>query len=429
MSEIEQTLKKAKMASYSVMNLSSQKKNDLLEQFAAAIEKNISKLVQENLKDQKLNKDKISESQFQRLKLNSEKIEQLIEGIRDVKSLEDPAGKILFRRELDQNLILEKKTVPLGVLMIIFEARPDAVPQILSLALKSGNVVVLKGGSEAKFSTEAFVSIGRQLAKNNPELPIDWVQTLDTREQVKEVLSFPQYVDLVIPRGSGKLVKSIQESTTIPVLGHAEGICHLYVHREADLKKAVSLTIDGKVQYPAACNSIETLLVDESIAKDFLLQVASELQKNKVEIRACKKTILYIPQARPAKEEDWVTEYGELIISIKTVKDISEAILHINTCGSHHTDGIVTEDQHAKELFLNAVDSAGVFANASPRFADGYRYGFGAEVGISTSKTHARGPVGLEGLVSTKYILYGEGQIVKDYVGPNAKKFTHRDLD
>jgi glutamate-5-semialdehyde dehydrogenase len=428
MSDVQTILAKAKNASYRMAGLTTDQKNKLLEEFAKALEASASTIIQENLKDQKLNKGKIAEPLFQRLVMNSEKLDHLVDGVRDVIRLEDPAGKTLFRRELDKGLILEKKTVPLGVLTIIFEARPDAVPQILSLALKSGNVVVLKGGSEAKLSVAAIVDVAQKMAKKFPELPEEWAQSLDTREQIKEVLAFPQYVDLVIPRGSGQLVKSIQESTTIPVLGHAEGICHVYVHKSADLKMASKIVLDGKTQYPAACNSIETLLVDEGIAKDFLAAVIPELIHAKVEVRGCKKTILYAPNVKPATEEDWRTEYSDLILSIKIVKDASEAINHINTYGSHHTDTIVAKDEHTQALFLNSVDSAGVFANASTRFADGFRYGFGAEVGVSTSKTHARGPVGLDGLVTSKYLLTGHGEIVADYSGPKAKKFTHKDL-
>ncbi len=428
MSDLKDQLVLAKAASYRLAQISTIDKNEILKEFAKLIRVNASMIIQENLKDQKLHKGKISEAIFERLKLTSEKLDQLVAGIHDVIELEDPANKILFRRELDRDLILEKRTVPLGVLAVIFEARPDAVPQILSLALKSGNVVVLKGGQEAKLSVNAFVSLARKLTDKFPQLPVDWVQSLDTREQMKEVLSYPQYVDLVIPRGSGAMVKAIQDSTSIPVLGHAEGICHVYVHAKADLSKAREIVIDSKVQYPAACNAVETLLVDAGIAKDFLPSIVRELLSKKVEVRGCKKTILYVPQVVPATEEDWRTEYSDLVLSVRVVKDISEAMGHINNFGSHHTDSIVSEDQHAQELFLASVDSAGVFVNASTRFADGFRYGFGAEVGVSTNKTHARGPVGLDGLVSTKYLLRGEGQIVADYVGEDAKKFTHRDL-
>ncbi len=428
MADVKEVLARAKTASYRMAGLSTEQKNNLLEEFAKALEASASTIIQENLKDQKLNKGKISEALFQRLVLNSDKLDHLVDGVRDVIRLEDPSGQTLFRRELDKGLVLEKKTVPLGVLTIIFEARPDAVPQILSLALKSGNVVVLKGGSEAKLSVAAIVEVAQKLAKKFPELPAEWVQSLDTREQIKEVLAFPEYVDLVIPRGSGQLVKSIQESTTIPVLGHAEGICHVYVHKSADLKMAEKIVLDSKIQYPAACNSVETLLVDEGVASQFLPQMVREMISGGVEVRGCKKTILFAPQVKAASDEDWRTEYSDLIISVKVVKDISEAINHINTFGSHHTDSIIASDEHAQALFLNSVDSAGVFANASTRFADGFRYGFGAEVGVSTSKTHARGPVGLDGLVTTKYLILGAGQIVADYSGPKAKKFTHKDL-
>ena len=342
--------------------------------------------------------------------------------------LTDPVGAIASRVQLDDGLVLERVSVPLGVIGIIFESRPDVIPQILSLILKSGNAVVLKGGKEAYHTNHAFMTLVEKLNNVCPVLPAAWAQLIDSREAVREMLAYPQYVDLVIPRGSNQLVQSVMAATQIPVLGHADGVCHLYVHPSASIEKAIPLIVDAKIQYPAACNALETLLVDSEVAGRFFPAFQHAAAAANLQLIGCEQTRTFIPEAQPASDDDWHTEYGDLRLSVKVVSGMDAAIAHINSYGSHHTDGILAADPAAIEIFLNAVDSASVFANASTRFADGFRYGLGAEIGISTAKTHARGPVGLEGLVIYKYKLRGTGQIVADYVGPDAKSFQHKTL-
>jgi len=363
---------------------------------------------------------------YKRLELDEDKLRAAIAGVKDVAKLNDPVGMVQLHRQLDDGLILKRVTCPLGVLGIIFEARPDAAIQISSLAIKSGNGVILKGGTEAVRSCEAIVQAIYQ-GLSQTAVNSDVVQLLTTREQTLTLLQMDQYVDLIIPRGSNSFVRFVQDNTRIPVLGHAEGICHLYVDRAADRGKAVTIAVDAKTQYPAACNAIETLLVHQSIASDFLPLVAAALQARHVELRGDEPTrkILDIPAAT---ETDWVTEYSDLILSIKIVDSLEAAIAHINSYGSGHTDAIVTEDSVAAATFLAQVNTAGVYHNCSTRFSDGFRYGFGAEVGISTQKLPPRGPVGLEGLVTYKYQLTGDGHIAGTYAGADARSFCHRDL-
>ena len=414
-------------AARSLAVLSTESKNHAIEAIAQAIETAAADILAANAADCQAAEDAgIAKALYARLKLDETKLKGAIAGVRDVGKLADPVGTVQINRELDQGLILKRVSCPLGVLGVIFEARPDAVVQISSLAIKSGNGVILKGGQEAVRSCEALVKAIRQgLAKTevNPEV----VQLLTTREETLALLQLDQYVDLIIPRGSNSFVRFVQENTRIPVLGHAEGICHLYIDKAADIKMAIAITVDAKTQYPAACNAIETLLVNQEIAANFLPQVATALQERNVELRGDEQTcqILNIAQAT---EADWATEYSDLILSIKIVDSVEEAIAHINTYGSRHTDAIVTEDQNAANTFIAQVDAAGVYHNCSTRFADGFRYGFGAEVGISTQKMPPRGPVGLEGLITYKYQITGDGHIAATYSGSNAKSFTHKDL-
>ena len=368
----------------------------------------------------------IPKALYKRLELDEDKLRAAIAGVKDVAELSDPVGVVQLHRQLDAGLILKRVTCPLGVLGIIFEARPDAAIQISSLAIKSGNGVILKGGTEAVRSCEAIVQAIHQGLSQTAVNP-DVVQLLTTREQTLALLQMDQYVDLIIPRGSNSFVRFVQDNTRIPVLGHAEGICHLYVDQAADIGKAVAIAVDAKTQYPAACNAIETLLVHQSIALDFLPLVAAALQTRHVELRGDELTqkILNIPAAT---ETDWVTEYSDLILSIKIVDSLEAAIAHINSYGSGHTDAIVTEDSVAAATFLAQVNAAGVYHNCSTRFSDGFRYGFGAEVGISTQKLPPRGPVGLEGLVTYKYQLSGDGHVAGTYAGADAKSFCHQDL-
>jgi glutamate-5-semialdehyde dehydrogenase len=315
---------------------------------------------------------------------------------------------------------------PLGVLGIIFEARPDAVMQISSLAIKSGNGVLLKGGQEALNTCQALV---KAIQAGLAQTPIDpaVVALLTSREETMELLKLDRYVDLIIPRGSNSFVQFVQDNTRIPVLGHAEGICHLYIDRAADLAKTIPIAVDSKTQYPAACNAIETLLVHQAVAPTFLPEVTQALLAKGVTLRGDAATQVIV-DVEAATAEDWATEYSDLTLSIRVVESLEEAIAHINTYGSGHTEAIVTEDAEAAQAFLDGVDAAGVFQNCSTRFADGFRYGLGAEVGISTQQMPPRGPVGLEGLVTYKYQLQGDGHIVETYAGKDARVFTHREL-
>ncbi|MEW5856837.1 MAG: glutamate-5-semialdehyde dehydrogenase [Cyanobacteriota bacterium] len=418
---------KTRQAARSLAVLPTEAKNQAIEAIAQALEAAAPEIVAANAADCKAAEAAgIPKPLYARLKLDETKLKAAIAGVRDVGRLPDPVGTVQVHRELDEGLILKRVTCPLGVLGVIFEARPDAVMQISTLAIKSGNGVILKGGQEAVRSCEALVKAIRQgLAKT--EVNPDVVQLLTTREETLELLKLDQYVDLIIPRGSNSFVRFVQENTRIPVLGHAEGICHVYVDKAADLQKAISITVDAKTHYPAACNAVETLLVHRAIASEFLPQVTNTLQQKKVELRGDESTceILNITQAT---EADWATEYSDLILSIKIVNSLSEAIDHINTYGSRHTDAIVTKDTAAATTFLAQVNAAGVFHNCSTRFADGFRYGLGAEVGISTQMMPPRGPVGLEGLVTYKYQIAGDGHIAATYSGADAKPFTHRDL-
>ncbi|WP_448571225.1 glutamate-5-semialdehyde dehydrogenase [Trichothermofontia sp.] len=375
----------------------------------------------------------ISSALYARLKLDATKLQAAIAGVRDVAQLPDPLGAIQIHRQLDTGLILQRYTCPLGVLGVIFEARPDAVIQIASLAIKSGNGVILKGGQEAVRSCTALVTAIQQgLAQTsiNPQA----VLLLTTRAETLELLKLDRWVDLIIPRGSNSFVRFVQENTRIPVLGHADGICHLYIDAEADLDQAVAIAVDAKVQYPAACNAIETLLVHAAIAADFLPLVVPALQARGVEVRvdSASRQVLgnrvLTASLVDATETDWATEYSDLILAIKVVPNLTAAIDHINTYGSRHTEAIVTRNSQTAQDFIAQVDAAGVFHNCSTRFADGFRYGFGAEVGISTQKLPPRGPVGLEGLVTYKYQLVGNGHLCATYVGPNARPFHHQDL-
>ncbi len=422
-----ETAQKTQAAARQLAVLSTDAKNQAIASIAQALENAAPDILAANQMDcQQAQADGIAKPLYNRLKLDEAKLKGAISGLRDVEKLADPVGAIQINRELDQGLNLRRLTCPLGVLGVVFEARPDAVIQISALAVKSGNGVILKGGKEAINSCRELVKAIRQgLATTavNPEV----VQLLTTRSEIIELLQLDKYVDLIIPRGSNSFVQFVQENTRIPVLGHADGICHLYIDREADISKALPIVIDSKIQYPAACNALETLLVHQQIAPQFLPKLAAELQQKGVELRGDSHSQKIVNIA-PATDADWQTEYTDLILSIKVVENLEAAISHINTYGSGHTDGIITEDQEAAQTFMAIVDSAGVFHNCSTRFADGFRYGFGAEVGISTHKMPPRGPVGLEGLVTYKYQLIGDGHIVATYAGNNPKPFTHRNL-
>ncbi|MUG91538.1 glutamate-5-semialdehyde dehydrogenase [Scytonema sp. UIC 10036] len=419
---------KTRRAALKLAVLSTEAKNQAIEAIAQALESAKDEILQANIADcENSLAEGIAEPLYKRLKLDEHKLRDAIAGVRDVGKLADPVGNVQIHREIDTGLILKRVTCPLGVLGIIFEARPEAAIQIVSLAIKSGNGVILKAGKEAVRSCEAIVKAIKQGLSQTAVNP-DAVQLLTTREEILQLLKLDKYVDLIIPRGSNSFVRFVQDNTRIPVLGHADGVCHLYIDKAADLEKALAITIDAKTNYPAACNAIETLLVHANIAPKVLPQIGEALQQLKVELRGDERTCQILPNIKEATEQDWETEYTALILSIKLVDSLEEAIAHINEYGSKHTDGIVSEDEEAAETFLALVNAAGVYHNCSTRFADGFRYGFGAEVGISTQQMPPRGPVGLEGLVTYKYQMSGNGHIAATYTGANAKSFTHRDL-
>ncbi|MBI2101220.1 glutamate-5-semialdehyde dehydrogenase [Candidatus Woesearchaeota archaeon] len=417
---------RAKEASLKLAVLNTKTKNTALIAIAKALKRNSNAILQANKKDaEETKKSGLNDALIKRLMLDRHKISEMTEEARSVARLEDPAGRVLSQVELDKGLMLYQVACPIGVIGAIFESRPDAVVQISALCLKSGNSVILKGGSEAKNSNRILVEIISKAAEKNG-IPKGAVQLIETREEVAEMLKLSDYISLIVPRGSGSFVKYVQEHTKIPVLGHSEGICHVYVDKYADMKKALDICFDAKCQYPAVCNAMETMLVHKDIAKRFLPLMIKKFRQAEVEIRGDEKTRKIVKGIKKAAEKDWKTEYNGLILSVKVVNDLNEAINHINRYGSRHTDAIATENMKNAEEFMDKVDSASVMWNASTRFADGFRYGKGAEVGISTAKIHARGPVGLEGLVIYKYKLVGKGQVVKDYIGRNARKFRHR---
>ncbi|WGV23712.1 glutamate-5-semialdehyde dehydrogenase [Halotia branconii] len=418
---------KTRQAATKLAISSTDTKNQAIEAIAQALELAKDEILQANLADCQAAAEVIPQPLYKRLQLDEHKLRDAIAGVRDVGKLADPVGKIQIHRELDTGLILKRITCALGVLGIIFEARPEAAIQIVSLAIKSGNGVILKCGKEAVRSCEAIVKAIKQGLSQTAVNP-DAVQLLTTREETRELLNLDKYVDLIIPRGSNSFVRFVQENTRIPVLGHADGICHFYIDKMADMDKAVDITVDAKAQYPAVCNAIETLLVHQSTAAKFLPKVAQALQECHVELRGDTRTLAILPNIVAATAIDWETEYSDYILSIKIVDSLEDAIAHINDYGSRHTDAIVTEDATAVETFFGTVNSANVFHNCSTRFADGFRYGFGAEVGISTQQMPPRGPVGLEGLVTYKYQMTGNGHIVASYTGANAKAFTHQDF-
>lgn len=407
----EDIAKQAKNASLEMAELTTEIKNQALLNIADAIEKNKEKIFEANKTDLEQAQDNVSPSVFNRLKLDENKMRDMIQGIRDIVKLEEPIGKTLLARQLDEGLNLYKVSCPIGVIGIIFEARPDVIAQISSLAIKSSNAVILKGGKESINTNKTILGIINSVLDNIKEFPKHALSQVFTHEDVAEMLKCDTYIDLIIPRGGNKLVKFIKENTKIPVLGHADGICHIYVDEGADFEIAKKVIIDAKTQYPSACNTVETLLINEKFnRKDELLK----------ELKNADITLVSNP-------DTWAFEHGDKTLAYKTVKDLDEAINHINTYGSGHTDCIITNNNANAQKFMQKVDSAGVYQNVSTRFADGFRYGFGAEVGISTNKTHARGPVGLEGLTIYKYKLIGNGHIVKDYVD-GVRHFNHKDL-
>ncbi len=424
---IEKAGKTARDAGIMLSAKSEDQRNRALQAIADALDQNRNDIIAANEKDiEKGKSDNLSDPLLKRLRFDDKKIDGIIKGISDLIHLPDPLGKTLKATELDINLNLYQVTTSIGVIGVIFESRPDAFVQISTLCLKSGNAVMLKGGKEALLTNRKLFEIINN-ASQNAGMPEGWIYNLESRENVNAILDLDDYIDLIIPRGSNAFVRYIMDHTRIPVMGHSDGICHVYIDADADLKKAIDISLDAKTQYVSVCNAMETLLIHRSVAPSILPELKTAFDKAGVRLIG-DENVRAIISADTATETDWKTEYLDYVLSVKIVNDLNEAIDHINLFGSGHTDAIITENMDNAGRFCSLVDSADVFVNCSTRFADGYRYGFGAEVGISTSKLHARGPVGLDGLVSYKYILIGDGQIVADYAD-SQKQFTHRLID
>ena len=412
--DIKDIAKAAKEASLELLGAPEELKNLALKKVKENIEKNKDEIFAANKKDldeakSLVDSGEITSSTYARLKLDENKMRDMLKGIEDVISLQDPVNKVFWTKELDDGLILKKVSCPIGVIGVIFEARPDVISQIASLAIKSGNAVILKGGKESNNTNAAIAKVINEALNTVENFPKNAINLVFSRDDIKALLELDEYVDLIIPRGSNKLVKYIQENTKIPVLGHASGICHIFVDESAKVDLAKKVCVDAKIQYPSACNAVETILVHKDFKgidelKSALLEAGVKIVEN--------------PQ-------DFSVEYGDKIVSFKLVNSVDEAIKHINKYGSGHTDSILSENSENVEKFMNYVDSAGVYHNVSTRFSDGFRYGFGAEVGISTNKTHARGPVGLDGLTIYKYKLFGAYQTVEPYA-KGEKTFTHK---
>ena len=432
MADIVPEVKRAKRASVTMAALPSSTKDKALEAMAAALDSHREAVLQANALDMVIGERMVAEgamsdSMLKRLRIDDSKIDGMIAGILDVVGLPDPVGERMSALELDDDLTLYQIRCPIGMLGVIFESRPDVVPQIMSLCLKSGNSVAFKGGREASESIRVLFDLLREAAAGEG-VPGDAFVLMESRADIDAILGLDDYIDLLIPRGSNEFVRHIQGNTRIPVLGHAAGICHVYVDASADPDMAEELIVDSKTQYAAVCNAAETLLVHRDAAGSFIPRIIGALASKGVEVRGSDR-VRAIADCIPATDADWDTEYGDLVISVDIVDSVDDAISFINEHGSHHTDMIVTSDMGNAAVFASMVDSADVFVNASTRFADGFRYGKGAEVGISTNKIHARGPVGMEGLMIYKYVLIGNGQVVRDYVGQGAREYTHTPTD
>lgn len=430
--DVSEVARRARTAARKLATVSGERRNEILRRAARLIDDRHPHILAANERDcdaaeRAIEAGEMSRALFARLRMNERGIEQMRTRVLDVACLDDSLGRELAVTELDDKLTLRKVTCPLGVVGVIFEVRPEVVVQVAALTLKSGNAVLLKGGAEAQHTSKVLVAIWRDALAESGDAPVDAVNFLRTREDVISMLKLRDEIDMIVPRGSNSFVNYVMEHTRIPVLGHGEGTCHVYVDSAANPTTARNIVFDAKAQYPAACNAVETLLVHEAIAGEFMPEMLARFRVAGIEVRGCPRTVAIVRGVKPATEEDWKTEYSDLIISIKVVEDISEAVSHINCYGSKHTETIVTEDANAAGRFMNEVDAAGVFHNASTRFAAEFRYGFGAELGISTGKLHARGPVGLEGLTTYKYLLFGEGHTVADY-SDGTRTFKHRKI-
>lgn len=427
----------AREASRKLMIVSLEKRNSTLDGIAKAIKENSKYILSENEKDMKnaaklSSKGLLQESLVSRLKMSGEKLQTLCKGIIEIARMQDPINRTTYAIELDKGLELSRITCPIGVICVVFEARPDALVQIASLCLKSGNAVILKGGSEARNSNAAFISVISKAAAD-AGIPEGWISMLQDRGEFDDALKMDDYIDLVIARGSKGLVEHVLSNTRIPVMGHTEGLCHIYVDKSAKHGMAIDICIDSKTNYPAACNSVRYILVNKDIADSFIPELAKRYAQAKVKMRCSDDAISILDRhgirggnISRASEKDWTTEFLDMTAAVMVVEGLDGAIEWINDHSSRHTDAIITQDKEAAGRFASMVDSSSVMVNASTRFADGYRYGFGAEVGVNTGKMHARGPVGIEGLVTYKYVLIGRGHVVGDYMGKNAKGFTHK---
>ena len=425
--EIQQIALQAKEAAIEMAALSTEIKNLALTGIYDALAARADEIEAANQEDlRRAQKEHLAPPLLKRLRFDSAKIEEARAGLKSLARLADPVGVTLSAIELDQDLELYKVSSPIGVIGVIFESRPDALVQISSLALKSGNAVLLKGGREAAGTNRILADIITQVSVD-VGIPQGWLGLLESRADVSQMLGLDESIDLIIPRGSNAFVKHIMDNTQIAVLGHADGICHLYIDKTADADMAVRLALDSKTQYVAVCNAAETILVHQA-STSILPRLKTELVAQGVEIRGCRRTRDII-DVNAATKEDWATEYLDYIVSLKIVPDMTTAINHINRYGSGHTDVIVTQDKERAGRFMNLTDTADVFWNCSSRFSDGFRFGLGAEVGISTNKIHARGPVGLEGLLIYQWRMIGKGHVVADYGGPEGKTYTHRKLD
>ncbi|WP_254830679.1 glutamate-5-semialdehyde dehydrogenase [Haloglomus salinum] len=421
---------RAERAALELATLSDEARSEALQDIADAIDANRDRILEANERDVAeaetlLEQGEYTQALVDRLKLSDSKLDSIIEMVRSVAGQEDPLGRTLSARHLDDDLDLYKVSVPIGVVAAVFESRPDALVQIASLGLKSGNAVILKGGSEALHSNRVLYEC---IVEATSDVPDGWAANIEAREDVDEVLGMDESVDLLMPRGSSAFVQYIQDNTSIPVLGHTEGVCHVFVDCEADLAMAEEVALDAKVQYPAVCNAVETLLVHQDVAAEFLPDMVETYRDHDVTLRGCERTREHVDVGE-ATEEHWGQEYGDLELDIRVVDSLTAAVGHVTEYGSKHTESVLTEDADRAARFMRGVDSSSVFHNASTRFADGFRYGLGAEVGISTGKTHARGPVGLEGLTTYKWYLEGDGQLVGTYAGDDAKPFRHEDFD
>ena len=430
MSDTVEAVKAAKGASVRLAALDTATKDAALRAMASALDSHRSEILSANEADMKAAEGNLPKEMLKRLSVTDSKIDEMISSLESVISCEDPVGKTMSSVIMDDGLTMYQVRCPIGLIGIVFESRPDVIPQIMSLCLKSGNAVCFKGGSEAFNSNRTLFRILRDAAAS-AGVPGECFVLLESREDIGEILSMDRYIDLMIPRGSYSFVRYIQDNTRIPVLGHAAGVCHVYVDSEADMKKALDVALDSKIQYPAVCNAAEKLLVNEKVAAYFLPRIVDLYIANGVEVRVQDGLQKYLVglDVKVATEDDWYAEYDDLVIAVRTVKDVDEAIDFINSHSSHHSEAIITENRETFDHFMRNVDSADILMNASTRFADGFRLGLGAEIGISTGKIHARGPMGMEGLMIYKYVVIGDGHVVKDYSGPGARKYKHIHTD